>query len=184
MKRGIRILAMDDAPFNKWSDEKAFLVGLLFRELTLEVALREIVSVDGDDSTSALIRMVRHPKVREEVKVVFTHGTTFAGLNLLNMRSFYEETGVPVIAVTSKEPTDEIRDALRAAKQEWKEEILGRNPPYKALETPHGTCYYSHLGLGRDEVEELLRRYSIESKLPEQLRVTDLVARLLEGLAP
>ncbi len=184
MKRGVRILAVDDAPFNKWEDKRTFLIGLLFRELTIEAALREIVGVDGDDSTLALMRMVRHPKVREEVRVVLTHGTTFAGLNLLDMRFFYEETGIPVIAVTSKEPTDEIRSALRAAKQEWKKEILERNPPYNALETMHGTCYYSHLGLERSEAEELLRRYSIESKVPEQLRVADLVARLLEGLAP
>ncbi len=184
MKRGIRILAVDDAPFDKWSDRSTFLVGLLFRELTLEVALREIIRVDGDDSTSALIKMVRHPKVREEVRVVLTHGTTFAGLNLLDMRSFYEETGIPLIAVTSREPTDEIRAALRAAGQKWKEIILERNPSYIALETAHGTCYYSCLGLERDEVERLVRRYSLESKLPEQLRVTDLVARLLEGLTP
>ncbi len=184
MKKGVRILAVDDAPFRKRVDSKTFVVGLLFRELIMEVALRETVTVDGDDSTDALIRMVGHPKVRGEVRVILTHGTTVAGLNLIDMRRLHGETGIPVIAVTSKEPTDEIRAALRFAGLREREAVLERNPPYVPLATGRGVIYYSLLGMERDDAESLLRRFAVESKLPEQLRVADLVARLLDGLRP
>lgn len=184
MKKGIRILAVDDSPFDRRVDRSTFLIGLLFRELTLEVALRKRIEVDGNDSTSSLVGMVRHPKVKGEVRVVMTHGTTFGGLNLLDMRSFYEETALPIIAVTSREPTSTIITALKAAGKEHIAPVIERNPPYRPLDTAHGTCYYSHLGIGREEAEELIRRYAIESKIPEQLRIADIVAKLLEGLVP
>lgn len=184
MKKGIRILAVDDSPFDRGKNKSTFLVGLLFRELTLEVALRRSIEVDGNDSTSALVEMVKHPKVREEVRVVLTHGTTFGGLNLLDMRRFYGETGIPIIAVASREPTSTIVAALKAAGKEQMVSVLEMNPPYRPLNTVHGTCYYAHLGIGRGEAEELLRRYAVESKVPEQLRIADVVARLLEGLIP
>ncbi len=184
MKKGIRILAIDDSPFRRGRDVRTFLVGLLFRELTLELSFKELVTVDGDDSTEAVIKMVEHPKVREEAKLILTHGTTFAGLNLLDMHKLYERTEVPVVAITSREPTNEIEKALRSANLDYKIEVLRRNPPYMSLKTPRGTCYFSAVGMSGDEVSRLLIRFAVESKIPEQLRIVDVVARLLEGLAP
>ncbi len=184
MKKGSRVLAVDDSPFQRGKDSKTFLIGLLFRDMVLERAVREIIEVDGEDSTDALIRMVRHPKIREEARIVLTHGTTFGGLNLLDMREFFEKTGVPIIAVTSREPTNEIETALKSAGLSDRVPLLHKNPPYKSLYTPKGTCYYSILGISDTDAVYFLIRFSLESKIPEQLRVVDTVAKLLEGLAP
>ncbi len=184
MKKGSRVLAVDDSPFQRGRDTKAFLVGLLFRDLVLEKSVREIITVDGEDSTDALVRMIEHPKIKGEARLVLTHGTTFGGLNLLNMQEFFEKTGVPIIAVASREPTNEIETALKSAGLSDRAYLLHKNPPYTSLYTPKGTCYYSFLGLSRVDTAHLLIRFSLESKIPEQLRVVDIVAKLLEGLAP
>ena len=184
MKRGSRVLAVDDSPFKRGKDSKTFLIGLLFRDMILEKSVREVITVDGGDSTDALIRMVEHPKIKGEVRLVLTHGTTFGGLNLLDMREFFERTGVPIIAVTSREPTNEIEAALKSAGLSDKIYLLHKNPPYASLSTKKGTCYYSFLGISELDVTYFLIRFSLESKIPEQLRITDIVAKLLEGLAP
>ncbi len=176
-----RILAVDDSPFERGKDSETFLVGLMFRDLIMELSLRERISVDGDDSTDALIRMVRGPKLREEVRVVMSQGTTFAGLNVLDVNRFYDETGIPFIAVTSKAPTDEIERALISAGMMGKLEIVRRNPPYSPLRTPKGVCFYSTIGLTEDEAERIILKYVVESKIPEQIRIVDIVSRLLAG---
>ncbi|ACB08136.1 Endonuclease V [Candidatus Korarchaeum cryptofilum OPF8] len=176
-----RILAVDDSPFERGKDADTFLVGIMFRDLVIELSMKERISVDGDDSTEALIRMVRSPKLREEVRVVMSHGTTFAGLNVVDVSRFYEETGIPLIAVTSKVPTNEIERAIVSAGMIEKLEIVRRNPPYNPLRTPKGVCFYSTIGMSGDEAERVILRYIVESKVPEQLRIVDIVSRLLAG---
>jgi len=176
-----RILAVDDSPFERGKDAETSLVGIMFRDLIMELSLRERVSVDGDDSTDALIKMVRSPKLKEEVRVVMSHGTTFAGLNVLDVRRFYDETGIPFIAVTSKAPTDEIERALISAGMMEKLEIVRRNPRYNPLRTPKGVCFYSTVGLTEGDAERMILKYIVESKIPEQLRIVDIVSRLLAG---
>jgi len=182
LKGKVRVLAVDDTPFERGRDTRAFLIGLMFRDLTLEHAIRETIHVDGDDSTEALVRIVMSPKIKGEVKLVMTHGTTFAGLNVLDMLRFHEETGVPLIAITSRMPTEEIERAIESAGLHEKLTIVRRNPPYRALRTPRGLCYYSSIGLSEREAGEMILRYSLESKLPEQLRIVDIVARLFQGI--
>ncbi|MEM3446369.1 MAG: DUF99 family protein [Candidatus Korarchaeum sp.] len=182
MKGSIRVLAVDDTPFERRRSSRAFLIGLMFRGLVLEYAVKESVEVDGDDSTEALIRMVMDPKIREEVRLVMTHGTTFAGLNVLDVLKFHEETGVPLIAVTSRMPTSEIEKAIESAGLHEKLILVRKNPPYSPLRTPKGLCYYSKIGLSDREAERIILRYSSESKVPEQLRVADIIAKLFQGL--
>lgn len=179
VKGKVRILAVDDSPFERGRDSDTFLIGLLFRDLIMELSMKERVSVDGEDSTEALIRMVRSPKLREEVRVVMSHGTTFAGLNVVDVNRFYEETGIPLIAVTSKVPTNEIERAIISAGMVEKLEIVRRNPPYNPLRTPKGVCFYSTIGLTEGDAERMILKYIVESKIPEQLRIVDIVSRLL-----
>ncbi|RLG43706.1 MAG: hypothetical protein DRN78_01425 [Thermoproteota archaeon] len=184
MKRGIRILAIDDSPFKRGEDRHTFLVGLLFRELILELSLREIIEVDGNDSTDAIIRMSTAPGIQGEAKLILAHGTTFGGLNVLDLRRVYRITGVPIIAVTSREPTEEIERALISAGMKDKIPLVRRNPPYIPVKTSKGTSYISSVGISYEEASRLVARFSIESKIPEQLRIVDIVARILEGLSP
>ncbi|MCS7103705.1 MAG: DUF99 family protein [Candidatus Korarchaeum sp.] len=182
LKGNVRVLAVDDTPFERGKDSKTFLIGLMFRGFILEYAVRESVEVDGDDSTEALLRMVMDPKVKEEVRLVMTHGTTFAGLNVLDMLKFHKETGVPLIAVTSKMPTSEIERAIESAGLREKLDLVRKNPPYSPLRTPKGLCYYSVIGLSSREAEKVILRYSLESKVPEQLRMVDIIAKLFQGI--
>lgn len=184
MKKGARILAIDDSPFKRGRDKHTFLVGLLFRELILELSLKDVIEVDGNDSTEAVIRMSTAPSIQGEVKLILTHGTTFGGLNLLDLHRVYEATAIPIIAVTSREPTEDIERALISAGMEYKISLVRGNPPYIPVNTPKGTSYISSVGISYGEASRLVARFSIESKIPEQLRIADIVARILEGLSP
>ncbi len=181
MKEKVRVLAVDDAPFRRGVDKHTFLVALLFRGFILERALKERIEVDGSDSAEALIRLCNHPKVREEVRVIMTHGTTFGGLNVLNVNEVYEELRTPLIACVSKRP-ENIERALRSAGFVDKINIVRLNPPYRPVKTNFGTVYCSWIGLIDDEAIKLVRSLTVESKIPEPLRVADIVASLLSDI--
>ena len=183
LKEGSRVLAIDDSPFKRGYDSRTFLVGLMFRGLILEVAIRKTITVDGRDSTEAILGMTQDERIGGEVKLIMTHGTTFAGLNVLDMKFLYSSLGVPIMAVVNKEPTDEMVSALRAAGLHDRIKIVEENPPFERFDTGRGSVYCSYIGLDRREVARILERDSVESKIPEQLRIADLVASLLEGLA-
>ncbi len=181
MKEKARVLAVDDSPFKRFKDETTFLVGLLFRGLTLEAAAKERIRVDGDDSTEALVRMCESPGMREEVRLVLTHGTTFGGLNVLDMETFHDRTGLPIASCVGKKPTN-IERALLAAGQEYKLEIVRRNPKYRRVDTSLGTIYCAWLGVNERDLFRFLVNMAIESKIPEPLRIVDIVASLLSDI--
>ncbi len=181
MKEKVRVLAVDDAPFRRGIDDHTFLIALMFRGLILEGAFKERIKVDGDDSSEAIIRLCNLPKVREEVRVVMTHGTTFGGLNVLNIREVYRETGFPIIGCVGKRP-ESIERALKSAGFPERVDIIESNPPYRPVKTDLGTIYCSWIGLTQEEVTKLIRSFTVESKIPEPLRIADIVASLLSDI--
>ena len=178
MKPGARLLAVDDSPFTRGRDEKTFLVGLLFRGLILESAAKEEVTVDGDDAIEAICSL--YEETGREARIILLHGTTFAGFNMVPLRELAERTGIPVAAFLERAPDIyEVISALEKAGLTRKALIMDRNPPYERFETERGPIFCSYVGVGREDVASLIDKYSVESRMPEQLRVAHIVAGLL-----
>ena len=180
MKEGARILAVDDAPFDREMDAQTSLVGLLFRRMVLERARRDVVTIDGDDSLPVIGHLFF--ETREEARLIMLHGTTVAGFNVIDVGGLHSATGVPVAAFLEEMPDEEkVFRALRRLGYDEKIGIVRSNPPYERFLTKKGPIYCSYIGMAGEEVANLVRRWSIESRLPEQLRVADVVASLFEG---
>ena len=64
VKKEIRVLGIDDAPFDKFKDKKCLIIGVFFRGGNfLDGVLSSKVAVDGSDSTAKMIKMVRKQAV-------------------------------------------------------------------------------------------------------------------------
>ncbi|VVB77026.1 Uncharacterised protein [uncultured archaeon] len=61
LKKGARILAIDDSSFTK-GDKDALVAGVIGREGVVEGVISFHVSVDGTDSTGKIIRSVKKSK--------------------------------------------------------------------------------------------------------------------------
>lgn len=56
-KKEIRVIGIDDSPFNKFKDKKALIVGVVMRGgLYVDGILSAKVDVDGDDSTKKFLK--------------------------------------------------------------------------------------------------------------------------------
>ncbi len=180
IKPEIRILGVDDGPFDK-SSKKVPLVATVFRGgKSLEGVLKSEIEVDGTDVTEKLIRMVGKSPHLGQLRVVIVDGITFAGFNVLDVKKVFRELGLPVIAISRDRPN--MRDISKAIKhlpgwsKRWKLlKSAGRIYPVQTKQRG-GPVYMQPVGVARKDAEQILRLSSVRSLIPEPVRAAHLIA--------
>lgn len=167
MKRGIRIIGIDDAPFKR-GDKKTVLVIAVMRFDKLEDVLATEIGVDGDDSTEKIIALLKK-KYGGQGKVLFIHSITVGGLNIIDIEKVGKELGCGVICITDRKVHN---DDLR--------KVLQRKFPQKAklLKEVHkiGRYYISYSNITYSDVVGLVRKFG-----HEPVRIADVIARCFAG---
>ncbi|PNV78377.1 MAG: hypothetical protein C0200_01340, partial [Thermoproteota archaeon] len=114
-----------------------------------------------------------------EVNILMLHGTTMGGFNMIDLSSLHKKIGIPIVSFLDRAPRDElVVHALRSAGKENKIEDFLRQPKYTPFRTRYGVIYCLFEGIDEREVENIVERYCIESKFPEQLRIANIVASI------
>lgn len=179
MKEEIRILGIDDGYFKKYIDKETILIGIITRGAKqVDGVLSSKITVNGNDSTDKIIEMVKRTKHYDQLKIIMTNGITFAGFNLLDLNKLYESLKLPVVAVVRKKPNMErFLKALEKIDNNGKMiEIVKGLPEPKPVKTKYGITYYQAVGLSDKECEELILKTSVNSRIPEPVRIAHLVA--------
>ena len=178
MKSQVRVLGIDDSPF-EFGDSTALVVGALMRIPDyLESVMKTEVHVDGTDGTARVVEMVRKSRYRDQVKLMLIDGIALAGFNVLDIEEIHSSLEIPVLTITRDRPDfAKMRSALMRYFPDWKEryELLTRNE-LKEIPTEHKPIYASGLGLEWAQFEELVRQSTVRGAVPEALRVAHLIA--------
>jgi len=181
IKPEIRILGVDDGPFEPRSRGMVPLVGVVFRGgQWLEGVLRTYIERDGTDVTERLVDMVNKSRHRGQLRVILVDGPTFAGFNVLDARKVFRETGLPVIMVSRKLPNmEEIRKAVEHLPR-WKERwriLKSAGRIYPVMTGSSGAQIYMQVvGINKADAESVVKLTSTRSLVPEPLRVAHLIA--------
>lgn len=178
MKGQVRVLGIDDSPF-EFEDAKSLVVGALVRAPNyLEAVMRAEVDVDGDDSTDRLSEMILRSRYREQVKLVIVDGIALAGFNVVDVQALHERTGLPVATVTRDEPDlAEMESALRKHFDDWRRRLsLITRSPLRRLGTGHKPLFASVVGMPWGDFEELARLTTVRGSVPEPVRMAHLIA--------
>ncbi|KHO45936.1 MAG: hypothetical protein QS98_C0006G0001, partial [archaeon GW2011_AR3] len=86
MKREIRVIGIDDAPFDKFRDKTAMLVGIVYRGgQFMDGVLSSRARVDGEDATGKIASMVKKCKFRPQLRCIFLKGIAVAGFNVIDI---------------------------------------------------------------------------------------------------
>jgi hypothetical protein len=114
MKKGIRILAIDDSPFSK-GDRDALIVGVIGRaDGDVEGVVSSHVAIDGTDATKKIVAMVRGSRFSGQVKLIALHGIALVGLNVVDIIGIGRELKMPVVIVVRKKPHEKkLANAIR-----------------------------------------------------------------------
>lgn len=181
IKPEIRILGVDDGVFTPHTKTLALIVGVVFRGgYWLDGVMHSTVEVDGFDSTQKIVSMIMNSPHYKQLRVIMLNGITYAGFNIVNIKKLYEETDLPVIAVTRDEPDlNKIHRAL---------ENLPKSKEHRNLINVAGeivevsTCsrkekvYLQLAGILKEDARKIVKLTSTRSSIPEPLRVAHLIA--------
>ncbi len=178
MKHGLRVLGLDDGPFNKFTDIKTVIVGVIMRmNYPVEgISVREI-TVDGMDSTEIAMSMIQG-RFLDDIDFVMSNGITFAGFNILDIQGIYRKTGIPVIAITRKNPSIEnISRALLLHFKDSEERIkIIRKTPVDEIVYGNKTLYINRAGIELNDAATLIRNTASTGNIPEPVRIAHLIA--------
>lgn len=139
------------------------------------------ITVDGLDATDVLLYKLDG----WEFDVIILGGATFAGFNVVDVEQVHKATGSPVIVYSSKMPDmDATLSALRKHFPDWKMrwcryEALGELNKLAIGDYP--AIYYEVVGASNSYAEKVLREQAITGRMPEALRVADIIAK---GVSP
>ena len=112
MKDGIRYIAIASGPKEKEKD--SILVGVVFRNNYIEGLVSSTVKSDGTDSTDKIIRMIRHSKFKDQIRVLLFNGIALAGLNIIDPEALEERLGSKVVLLNRRRQNPkELINALR-----------------------------------------------------------------------
>lgn len=180
VKNEIRILGVDDGPFNKFKDKKCLVTATVFRGGSyMDGLLSCYVDVDGSDSTSKLTRLIRKSKHLEQLKCVMINGIAVAGFNVIDIREICKKTRLPVIVIIRHKPNlKKIERALihsdkKTAKK--KMSLIKKAGKIYNLDVKGKKIYFQTAGLDRKIAEQVILLSSTHGSIPEPLRISHMI---------
>jgi endonuclease V-like protein UPF0215 family len=177
IKREIRILGVDDAPFPPHTKNNVMLIGTIFRGGTwLDGVLRTYIKGDGTDSTSNIIKMVNGSRHKDQMGVIMLDGITFGGFNVVNIKEIFDETGIPVIVIMRKFPNfEKIKKALMRfedCRERWA--LIHEAGTVHKIENIE-PLYIQIYGIDLEDAKEIVSIATTRSAIPEPIRVAHLI---------
>lgn len=170
-----RILAVDDAPFSRGDKFTSIVFVIMRKDLYVESLFKKAIEVDGLDVTDKIIEGVREKG--NGVKVILTQGITLGGFNIIDVTRLYVETKIPVINVVDHEPNMvSIKDALQKYFKDWEARDSILSEKFERF----GSLYVQATGISPKIANKFLVQVTINGKIPEPLRMADLIAGLLQ----
>ncbi len=166
-----RFVGFDDS----FKGEECFIVGAVVEGKNyLEGVITGRIKVDGLDSTSKIISMLKRSKFRNQIKAIFLDGITFGGFNMADISEISESLSIPVIVVMRKKP--DFESIYRALENLPDFEIRKEIVQSAGEVHSYGDIFFQFTGCEMDEAVEMIEASILKGKIPECLRMAHLIA--------
>lgn len=174
MKREIRILGIDDGPFEKAQPAKILVVGAFFRGgQFMDGLVATSVTRDGFDATDKIAAMITQSKFHAQLQALMLKGVAVGGFNVIDIEEVRAATGLPILVVMREPPEfPRFYAAMKQAGHESDIPLVQGWPAPKKVDSVHVQLF----GLSIKEAMGLLRLTCLHGHIPEPLRVAHLIA--------
>src|SRR3989338_3506393 len=174
LKREIRILEIEDAPFKKFIDKESLIVGTIFRGGSfLDGIISAKAAVDGNDSTENIIRMITKSKFYEQIRCILLDGIAVAGFNVIDIQELSDKTKIPVIVIIRRYPDiEKIKSTLIKIHKQEKISLIEKAGEIEKI----NSIYIQKKNLSIEKAREILNMTCTHSNIPEPLRQAHLIA--------
>ncbi|MFC1704912.1 DUF99 family protein [Nanoarchaeota archaeon] len=173
-KKEIRVLGIDDAPFDKFKKGDVLVVGTMFRGgQWIDGILSTKITVDGTNSTSKLVKMINKSKFKPQLQCIILDGIAFGGFNIVDIQELNKKTKIPVLVVIRRMPDfKKIEATLKKLKKASRYKLIEKAGKVHKV----GKIYIQIAGLTLEHAKQILKVTCTHSLLPEPIRVAHLIA--------
>jgi len=170
LKRGARILGIDDSPFTA-KDKRVLVVGVVERAGTVEGVLSTTVQRDGGDATARLLALLRRSRFLSQLRLIMLNSIMLGGFNVVDINRLNRELGVPVVAIVRRAPDmQKVHVALARVKGRARKAALIRAAG--PMESVAGR-YAQLAGISAADAAAVVKRYR---GVPEPVRLAHVIA--------
>ena len=175
VKKEIRVIGIDDSPFNKFRDKKILVVGVVMRGGSwVDGVLSTKVSVDGSDSTKKIIEMINKCKFKPQLQCVFLDGIAVAGFNIVDVKELSKKTKLPVVIVIRRKPDIEnIKKTLIKINKQNKIKLIEKAGNVVQVDD----IFVQLTGIELEQARKILKIVCTRSLIPEPIRLAHLIAQ-------
>ena len=174
VKKEIRVIGIDDSPFNKFNDKKILVVGVVMRGGSwVDGILSTKVSVDGNDSTDKIIEMINKCKFKPQLQCIFLDGIAVAGFNIVDVKKLNKKTNLPVIVAIRRNPDiEKIKKTLIKIKKKNKIKLIEKAGKVEKIDN----IFVQLNGIDLEKSRKILKIVCTRSLIPEPIRLAHLIA--------
>jgi len=174
IKKEIRVIGIDDAPFKKFIKGEVLVVGAVFRGgILLDGILSTKVDVDGYDSTEKIIEMINISKFKPQLQCIFLDGIALGGFNVIDVKELNKKTKIPVIVIIRKKPDIAgIVDTLIRLNKTYQVKLLKNAGEVIRV----GDIYVQICGIKMEKAKQILDIVCTRSLIPEPIRIAHLIS--------
>jgi len=180
LKKNLRVIGFDDAPFNKEKDVPVNIAGVICSNTRFEGLLWGEVIRDGMDANEVLVKLLKGSKFYEQVNAVFIDGIAFGGFNIIDLPRLSDDLNRPCIAVMRQYPDMlAIDKALMnlADYSQRKQHLINAGKIYH-----YHTGYYQVSGCDPSTAAQVFEQVTDRGYVPEALRLAHLIgAAIMTG---
>lgn len=180
LKRTIRVIGFDDAPFVRGTGKPVGVAGVICGNTRFEGMLWGEVEADGWDGTEQLCQRLTKSKFLPQLHLILLDGICLGGFNVIDLPLLYQTLNLPCVALMRSLPDlDKMKFALSRLpfpQKRW--EILQKAgeiyeyPPF----------YFQVQGESPEIIASALHLLSDRGHVPEALRLAHLIgAAIIKG---
>ena len=186
IKSEIRILGLDDSPFStKKKGEEIIIIGTVYRGgLYLEGIISTYITIDGEDSTQRIIKMVNESKHKSQLQIIMTDGIAMGGFNVIDVDELSRKTRLPVIVIMRHKPNlENIKKAiLNVENYQNKLEMIKKAGKIMECVVGDAKIYFQCKGIEPLKAMDIIKTSITYGNMPEPIRAAHIIASgIIEG---
>ncbi|MBS3090417.1 DUF99 family protein [Candidatus Pacearchaeota archaeon] len=183
VKLEIRIVGIDDAPFEKFFENRCLVVATVFRGGNyMDGLLSCHVKVDGSDATEKLVKLIKKTRHYGQINCIMLNGIAVAGFNIIDIGELSEKTGIPVVVIIRKMPDmNKIAKAIDKASDsgitaDRKMNLIAKAAKIHKINIQGRNLFIQIAGVSLTAAAKIVRISATHSLIPEPLRIAHIIA--------
>ncbi len=179
VKKEIRIIGVDDSPFEKGQEGKILIVGTIHRgSLDMEGIVSSYITIDGTDATQRIAEMINRSRHKSQLQIIMLDGIAVGGFNVVDIKELTERTKLPVIVIMRKKPDiAKVKTALEHVHlHKSKFRLIEQAGTIREVALKEGTLYFQRKGISVEKAREVITMSVRRGVMPEPIRCSHIIA--------